>query len=49
MNDKEKLDKIEELCKTIISNWFIGEDVDYYEWKVAKSIIEIIGEKNEVR
>ena len=45
MNDKEKLDKIEELCKTIINNWLSGEDTDYYEWKIAKSVIEIIGEK----
>lgn len=48
MNDKEKLDLIEKLCETIINDWLSGEDVDYYEWKVAKKIIEIIREKNEV-
>lgn len=44
MNAKEKLDKVEEYCKMVIDGWNKGNDYDYYEWKFAKIILDIINE-----
>jgi len=49
MNAKEKLDKVEEYCKMVIDGWNKGNDYDYYEWKFAKEILDIINEdRNEI-
>lgn len=49
MNNKEKLEKIKEYCKMVIDGWKNGDDYDYYEWKFAKEILNIINEnRNEV-
>lgn len=44
INAKEKLDKIEEYCKIVIDGWNKDNDYNYYEWKFAKIILDIINE-----
>jgi hypothetical protein len=44
MNAKEKLDKVEEYCKMVIDGYQNDDDYDYYEWKFAKIILDIINE-----
>ena len=46
MNAKEKLDKVEEYCKMVIDGYQNDEDYDYYEWKFAKIILDIIKNEN---
>lgn len=48
-DDSQILDKIEEYCKMVIVGWKNGDDYDYYEWKFAKIILDIINEnRNEI-
>lgn len=47
--NSETLDKIEKHCKMVIDGWNKGDDCDYYEWKLAREILDIINEnRNEV-